>query len=364
MCMHVATALVAACKHGRALVLSSARFTDKPITQTVLTQHHSKAYYLTYCQCSQLWRRCMRAYSRELLPLAAHAVVLIYCIHSSAYTRVDECAAARLEAECMRAANVLVATSQGGIAIANTHTAACDIGLLESCATYATRSNHCVHVATALVAICTHWSCLSVAYSKRTPGSTVKALDVLYTRGSCILLAAVHSGYWNPHLKSLLLNLITPSLCKYEHLHLLLPTAAYCCCALSIPLHSQLANIYVTVTAGSIFKAVEAILRKPDTVLGLLGGALPLVAVYFTNLIIVKVVGGLMMELCFGGRPLKFWRILCIELFTNPKLRTKEDRTRGVFEHTEPWYGRFFADFTLVLMVVFICEYYYYTYSV
>jgi ABC-type uncharacterized transport system permease subunit len=55
------------------------------------------------------------------------------------------------------------------------------------------------------------------------------------------------------------------------------------------PLHSQLANIYVTVTAGSIFKAVEAILRKPDTVLGLLGGALPLVAVYFTNLIIVKV---------------------------------------------------------------------------
>jgi hypothetical protein len=67
-----------------------------------------------------------------------------------------------------------------------------------------------------------------------------------------------------------------------------------------------------------------------------------------------------MMELCFGGRPLKFWRILCIELFTNPKLRTKEDRTRGVFEHTEPWYGRFFADFTLVLMVVFICEYYCY----
>jgi hypothetical protein len=53
MCMHVATALVAACIHKRALVLSSARFTDKPITQTVLTQH-SKAYYLTYCQHSDL----------------------------------------------------------------------------------------------------------------------------------------------------------------------------------------------------------------------------------------------------------------------------------------------------------------------
>jgi hypothetical protein len=63
----------------------------------------------------------------------------------------------------------------------------------------------------------------------------------------------------------------------------------YCCYCCSATLLQQLANIYVTVTAGSIFKAVEAILRKPDTVLGLLGGALPLVAVYFTNLIIVKV---------------------------------------------------------------------------
>jgi hypothetical protein len=115
----------------------------------------------------------------------------------------------------------------------------------------------------------------------------------------------------------------------------------------------QLANIYVTVTAGSIFEALTDILDDPRSVLTLLGAALPKVAVYFTNLITVKVVAGLMMELCFGGRPLKFWKILCIETFTNPKLRTKYDRTHGVFEPSEPWYGRFFADFLLVLLVVF-----------
>lgn len=44
---------------------------------------------------------------------------------------------------------------------------------------------------------------------------------------------------------------------------------------------------------------------------------MPTVAVYFMNLIIVKMVTGLLLELCFGGRPLKFWRILVAELFTD-----------------------------------------------
>ncbi len=51
------------------------------------------------------------------------------------------------------------------------------------------------------------------------------------------------------------------------------------------------------------------------------------VAAYFTNLITVKFTTGLMLELCFGGRPLKFFRLLVAEIFTNPRLRTK------VFHH-------------------------------
>ncbi len=47
------------------------------------------------------------------------------------------------------------------------------------------------------------------------------------------------------------------------------------------------------------------------------------VAAYFTNLIILKFTTGLMIELCFGGRPLKFFRLLAAEIFTDPSLRAK-----------------------------------------
>lgn len=50
----------------------------------------------------------------------------------------------------------------------------------------------------------------------------------------------------------------------------------------------------------------------------MLGYTLPKSAVFFMNLIIVKMVTGLLLELCFAGRPLKFWRILFAELFTDP----------------------------------------------
>ncbi|CAM9820296.1 unnamed protein product [Pylaiella littoralis] len=115
----------------------------------------------------------------------------------------------------------------------------------------------------------------------------------------------------------------------------------------------HLANVFVTIGAGSIKDAIEKILEQPRELLNVLGETVPLVAVYFINLIIVKVVAGLMLELCFGGRPLKFWRILYAETFTDPRLRTKAGRTRGHYEPSEPWYGRFFADFLLVILIVF-----------
>lgn len=34
------------------------------------------------------------------------------------------------------------------------------------------------------------------------------------------------------------------------------------------------------------------------------------------------------------------------------RLRTKAARTIGAYEPSEPWYGRFFADFLLVLLIV------------
>ncbi|CAN0019014.1 unnamed protein product [Ectocarpus sp. 12 AP-2014] len=115
----------------------------------------------------------------------------------------------------------------------------------------------------------------------------------------------------------------------------------------------QLANVFVTIGAGSIKDAIEKILEQPRELLNVLGETVPNVAVYFINLIIVKVVTGLLLELCFGGRSLKFWRILIAETFTDPGLRTKAGKTRGAYEPSEPWYGRFFADFLLIMLIVF-----------
>ncbi|CAM9697534.1 unnamed protein product, partial [Ectocarpus sp. 4 AP-2014] len=115
----------------------------------------------------------------------------------------------------------------------------------------------------------------------------------------------------------------------------------------------QLANVFVTIGAGSIKDAIEKIFQQPRELLNVLGETVPKVAVYFINLIIVKVVTGLLLELCFGGRSLKFWRILFAETFTDPGLRTKAGKTRGAYEPSEPWYGRFFADFLLIMLIVF-----------
>eukprot|EP00612_Vaucheria_litorea_P001677 CAMPEP_0171454584 /NCGR_PEP_ID=MMETSP0945-20130129/1804_1 /TAXON_ID=109269 /ORGANISM="Vaucheria litorea, Strain CCMP2940" /LENGTH=758 /DNA_ID=CAMNT_0011979621 /DNA_START=823 /DNA_END=3099 /DNA_ORIENTATION=- len=114
-------------------------------------------------------------------------------------------------------------------------------------------------------------------------------------------------------------------------------------------LYFQLANVYVSVTAGSILKATEAIIKEPSAALTLLGGALPNVAVYFTNLVLTKVMIGLMTEL-------SFFRILCVEIFTDPMLRTPQGKTEGAYEPTEPWYGRIFNDFLLVMMIVFVYQ--------
>ncbi|CAM9930580.1 unnamed protein product, partial [Hapterophycus canaliculatus] len=62
----------------------------------------------------------------------------------------------------------------------------------------------------------------------------------------------------------------------------------------------HLANVFVTIGAGSIKDAIEKIIAQPKMLLSVLGETVPLVAVYFINLIIVKVVTGLMLELCFG----------------------------------------------------------------
>ena len=55
----------------------------------------------------------------------------------------------------------------------------------------------------------------------------------------------------------------------------------------------QLANVYITVTAGSLWKALADILDHPMGALQLLGGALPTMVGYFVALLVTKMMAGL-----------------------------------------------------------------------
>lgn len=64
----------------------------------------------------------------------------------------------------------------------------------------------------------------------------------------------------------------------------------------------QLANIYVTVTAGSLWKSLGDIIDHPGNILELLGQSLPTMVGYFVALLVTKILAGLpMIFLRFGA---------------------------------------------------------------
>ena len=64
----------------------------------------------------------------------------------------------------------------------------------------------------------------------------------------------------------------------------------------------QLANIYITVTAGSLWKSLADIIDHPSNVLQLLGQSLPTMVGYFVALLVTKILAGLpMIFLRFGA---------------------------------------------------------------
>jgi hypothetical protein len=84
----------------------------------------------------------------------------------------------------------------------------------------------------------------------------------------------------------------------------------------------QLANIYITVTAGSLWTSLADILERPSNVLELLGESLPIVNGYFVSLLVTKILAGL---------PIVFLRIGALgrmvflrALFSKEKLTQRE----------------------------------------
>lgn len=111
----------------------------------------------------------------------------------------------------------------------------------------------------------------------------------------------------------------------------------------------QLANIYVSVTAGSIIKSLADIIDKPTHILELLGQSLPTMVGYFIALLVTKILAGLpMVFLRFGA----LTRMLFLRIFTDEKKLTQRELD-AVYRLENVQYGWEFPTQLLVAVIVF-----------
>jgi len=110
----------------------------------------------------------------------------------------------------------------------------------------------------------------------------------------------------------------------------------------------QLANIYITVTAGSIWDSLSEIVDDPASILVLLGTSLPTVVGYFISLLITKTLAGLPMVLLRFG---ELGRFSLLRLFFEDNLLTQRELDQ-VYRPREILYG---WEYPTQLLVIIIC---------
>eukprot|EP00804_Cyclotella_cryptica_P010295 CCRYP_012233-RB/>CCRYP_012233-RB protein AED:0.36 eAED:0.36 QI:398/1/1/1/0.85/0.87/8/444/916 len=114
----------------------------------------------------------------------------------------------------------------------------------------------------------------------------------------------------------------------------------------------QIANIYVTVTAGSILESLGEIIEHPSNVLAILGKSLPNVVGYFATFIMTKILAGLPLILLRGGALL---RTIFIRLCFRQKYLTPSEVDEAL--HPENWsqilYGWEYPNLLLVIVICF-----------
>jgi hypothetical protein len=110
----------------------------------------------------------------------------------------------------------------------------------------------------------------------------------------------------------------------------------------------QLANIYISVTAGSLWKSAADILARPSAGLEILGNALPTVVGYFIALIITKILGGLPLVILRLGA---LSRYLLLRLITREPFLTQRELDQ-VYRAEPLLYG---WEYPTQLLVIVIC---------
>lgn len=111
----------------------------------------------------------------------------------------------------------------------------------------------------------------------------------------------------------------------------------------------QLANVFVSVYAGSIITALHQILDSPSNILSILGSTLPSFSIYFANLVIVKTFTAVPIEM------LRLWplfQILTWNYVLDKKRCTARELQAGAFSDPPMLYGWIYPSLMMVLMIV------------
>jgi hypothetical protein len=111
----------------------------------------------------------------------------------------------------------------------------------------------------------------------------------------------------------------------------------------------QLANVYISSTAGSLLKSMQDIVNRPASFVEELGNSLPTMAGYFVALLVTKILAGLpMIFLRFGALS----RMLLLKTLSNEKRLTQRELD-SVYRLENVQYGWEFPTQLLVVVIVF-----------
>lgn len=111
----------------------------------------------------------------------------------------------------------------------------------------------------------------------------------------------------------------------------------------------QLANVYISATAGSLLQSLSDIIDRPSNLFQILGYSLPRMAGYFVALLVTKILAGLpMIFLRFGALS----RMLLLKTLSNEKRLTQRELD-AVYRLENVQYGWEFPTQLLVVVIVF-----------
>lgn len=111
----------------------------------------------------------------------------------------------------------------------------------------------------------------------------------------------------------------------------------------------QLANIYIIVTAGSVWDSLADIINHPSAALWILGKSLPMVVGYFISLLVTKILAGLPIILLRIGE--LFRRLIIKCFFRESEMSPRE--LNELYRRQMLWYGWEYPSQLLVIVICF-----------